>query len=306
MLQRNDAKERFTMKDNTAKMLMKIVDVPISMIQREASPAPDKGFVKDIKERGVLQPVCLTPGLGNKYKIIWGRRRIDGAELAGLTSVPAIIKEDVDNIDVLILIENHQRSSNIGIELKAVRGLIKKGLDLQEIAGLLNLRVAKLKRIYRLDNLSDRWLSLLCSGHISEARALHIARLPKDKQEFVLSEYGHEVDPKEIQAVIREVNLDGAQTLFSGIEQLPQFSPLERKLDELINMVMITGKVELNVLSAFEVLRNFVSTVVAVSPKSATGGINHDDSGIAKEGLWEESAGGTLRDGRNESVRSAA
>ena len=65
---------------------------------------------------GVLQPIILTPNNG-RYNVVAGERRVQAATMAGLTSVPAIIKS-LSNADVLrlALIENIQRSDLNAIE----------------------------------------------------------------------------------------------------------------------------------------------------------------------------------------------
>ena len=69
-----------------------------------------------IKKEGVLQPVILTPNNG-RYNVVAGERRIQAAAMAGLTSVPAIIKSlsDADSLRIA-LIENIQRSDLNAIE----------------------------------------------------------------------------------------------------------------------------------------------------------------------------------------------
>ena len=100
-----------------------IVQIAISSI--DANPyQPRQYFDKEqlqkisdsIKKEGVLQPVILTPN-NSRYNVVAGERRVQAAAMAGLTSVPAIIKS-LTNADVLriALIENIQRSDLNAIE----------------------------------------------------------------------------------------------------------------------------------------------------------------------------------------------
>ena len=61
-----------------------------------------------IKEHGIIQPLVLRK-LGNKYEIIAGERRYKAAQIAGLTTVPAVISNIDDNASAEVaLVENVQ------------------------------------------------------------------------------------------------------------------------------------------------------------------------------------------------------
>ena len=64
---------------------------------------------ESIKTHGIVQPILLKK-IGNRYKIIAGERRFRAAKLAGLTEIPAIIKDLIEReIQEVALIENLQR-----------------------------------------------------------------------------------------------------------------------------------------------------------------------------------------------------
>ncbi|MDE3269995.1 MAG: ParB/RepB/Spo0J family partition protein [Pseudomonadota bacterium] len=104
-----------------------VIQVVISSI--DANPyQPRQYFDEDklqkmadsIKKDGVLQPVILTPsGIANngRYCVVAGERRVQAATMAGLTSIPAIIKSmsDADTLRIA-LIENIQRSDLNAVE----------------------------------------------------------------------------------------------------------------------------------------------------------------------------------------------
>ena len=72
-----------------------------------------------IKELGIIQPVTLRKLSDDKYCIISGERRFRAAKLAGLTAIPAYVK-DIDNnasIEMMALIENIQREDLNAIEI---------------------------------------------------------------------------------------------------------------------------------------------------------------------------------------------
>lgn len=74
----------------------------------------DEGKLKElaasIKEQGVLQPILLRPVGHGKYEIVAGERRFRASQLAGLQTIPAIVKELGDEVTLAVaLIENIQR-----------------------------------------------------------------------------------------------------------------------------------------------------------------------------------------------------
>lgn len=74
----------------------------------------DEGKLRElaasIKEQGVLQPILLRPVGHGKYEIVAGERRFRASQLAGLDTIPAIVKELGDEVTLAVaLIENIQR-----------------------------------------------------------------------------------------------------------------------------------------------------------------------------------------------------
>jgi len=70
-----------------------------------------------IKETGILQPVLVTRD-GDRFRILAGERRVRAARLAGLTRVPVLVKEGLEDRDhlLLALIENVQRRDLTAME----------------------------------------------------------------------------------------------------------------------------------------------------------------------------------------------
>ncbi len=80
--------------------------------RQTASPQEDAELAADIKERGLLQPVIVRPlgGPGGRYELVAGERRCRAARQAGLTQVPAIVRQyDDREARTVAAIENLQR-----------------------------------------------------------------------------------------------------------------------------------------------------------------------------------------------------
>jgi ParB/RepB/Spo0J family partition protein len=89
-----------------------------------------------IREHGVLQPILVTPD-ADGYQVIAGNRRLRASVRAGLETIPALIKTQVDEHRqfFLNLVENVQRVDLTGKErLEAIRLLAASGLGVREIS----------------------------------------------------------------------------------------------------------------------------------------------------------------------------
>ena len=85
--------------------------------RREFDESAIQALAESIKEHGVLQPIVVTREDG-KYKIVAGERRWRAAKLAGLKTIPAIIRTlDSQNRLEISIIENAQREDLNAIEL---------------------------------------------------------------------------------------------------------------------------------------------------------------------------------------------
>ncbi len=101
-------------------------------------PEELKELASSIAVDGILQPIIVTKGeKTGRYLLIAGERRLRASKMAGLKSVPVVLKEGVtDDLLRLALIENIQRSDlNVIEEAKAYEALIKEhGFTQEECA----------------------------------------------------------------------------------------------------------------------------------------------------------------------------
>ena len=104
-------------KDNEV-VYLKIEDIiPNKFQPREIFDETGLDELSDsIKEHGVIQPVIVRP-MGDKYELIAGERRCKASSLAGLTTIPAIVREMDDRESAKVsLLENLQRKNLSPIE----------------------------------------------------------------------------------------------------------------------------------------------------------------------------------------------
>lgn len=125
-----------------------------------------------IKEHGVLQPLLLRK-IGDKYEIIAGERRYKASNIAGLTSVPAIVMEtDDDTSAELAVVENIQRKDlNAMEEAQSYKKLADRGLTQEEIAKKIGVNQSTVANKIRLLSLDEEVQDALLNNKISERHA---------------------------------------------------------------------------------------------------------------------------------------
>ncbi len=170
--------------------------LPIKDI-RPNSGQPRKTFREDelaeladsIRQHGVLQPI-LVRKQGDGYEIVAGERRYQAAKAAGLTEVPAVIREiSDDDVLKLALIENLQRSDLTPLEeARGYRQLIdEKGLTQEELARILSKSRSTITNTLRLLDLPDEVQELVEDGRITAGHARAILAVPSEDGRVALA-----------------------------------------------------------------------------------------------------------------------
>ena len=145
---------------------------------------------ESIRENGVLQPL-LVRKQGNKYEIIAGERRYQASKMAGLDTLPVIIK-DVDDQKVLelALIENLQRSDLNPIEeAKGYKRLIKtSGMTQEALSRAVSKSRSTITNSLRLLDLPEPVQDLLFEGKLTAGHARAILAVPYEDARIKLAE----------------------------------------------------------------------------------------------------------------------
>lgn len=162
----------------------KIEKLPLAQIQPGAFQPRQKfdeaslqDLADSIKSQGLVQPIIVKWVASEHYELIAGERRLRAAKLAGLETLPAIIREVDDQQNLaMALIENIQRESLGALEeAQALSRLIQDfSLTQQAVAELVGrsrASVTNTLRLLKLPELIQSWLQddMLTMGH---ARAL--------------------------------------------------------------------------------------------------------------------------------------
>ena len=138
-----------------------------------------------IKAQGVMQPILVRPLEAGRYEIIAGERRWRAARMAGLTSVPALVREMPDRHALAIaLIENLQREDlNALEEATGVKRLIEEfGMTHVEAAEALGRSRVAVTNALRLLELAPPVQELVREGKLDMGHARALLALPAMKQ----------------------------------------------------------------------------------------------------------------------------
>lgn len=132
-----------------------------------------QALANSIRQHGVIQPIAVRTH-GSTFQIIAGERRVIAARAAGLTTVPALIRELSDDEMLLVaLVENLQRQDLNPVErARALKQLIEQhGKSHEEVAELAGLARSTVTNSIRLLDLDDDSIAALKEGRITEGHA---------------------------------------------------------------------------------------------------------------------------------------
>ncbi|MDD4572839.1 MAG: ParB/RepB/Spo0J family partition protein [Sphaerochaeta sp.] len=171
-----------------------VLTVPLSNIRanprqprKEFDEASLQELASSIKTQGVLQPILVEEIAPGEYSIVAGERRFRASKLAGLETIPVLVKDftDLQRLEVS-LIENIQRENLNPIEeAKAYAYLIQEaGITQEELASRVGKNRSTISNSMRLLQLTGAMQRDLLAGKFSagQARALLSVVNPADRE----------------------------------------------------------------------------------------------------------------------------
>lgn len=167
-------------------------DVPIDLIRRgKYQPRRDidqealQELADSIKVQGVMQPIVLRPVGDDKYEIIAGERRWRATQLAGLDTIPALVREVPDEAAIaMALIENIQREDLNPIEEAIALQRLQQEFELtqQQVAEAVGKSRTTVTNLLRLMSLQDDVRTLLEHGDIEMGHGKALLGLAGEEQ----------------------------------------------------------------------------------------------------------------------------
>ncbi len=158
---------------------------------RKAFADPElAGLAESIRVYGVLQPVVLR-AQGKKYEIIAGERRVRAAKIAGLTTVPALLREASDEeMIALALVENLQREDLNPLEEAEAYARLAEELrwKQEEIAARVGKSRSHVANYFRLLQLDAGIQESIRQGRLSMAHAKTLLTVEDERTRKALAE----------------------------------------------------------------------------------------------------------------------
>jgi ParB family chromosome partitioning protein len=167
-------------------------ELPVELIQRgkyqprrDMSPEALEELADSIRAQGVMQPIVVRPVDQERYEIIAGERRWRATQLAGLDSIPVIIKDVPDEAAVaMALIENIQRENLNPIEEALALQRLQQEFDLthQQIAEAVGKSRTTITNLLRLMSLNQDVRVMVEHGDLEMGHARALLGLPPEQQ----------------------------------------------------------------------------------------------------------------------------
>lgn len=225
-------------------------EVPIDLI--ETNPfQPRTHFEEDalqelassISKLGIIQPITLRKMTGDSYQIISGERRFRACKLAGLSMVPAYLREAGDEqLLEMALVENIQRENLDPIEEAfSYQRLIEEfSLTQEQVSNKVGKNRSTVTNMLRLLKLPASIQLLLQSSHLSIGHARALLPLEDDNEKEMLAEQivKYDFSVRKVEELVKELN-SGEKTNIEGgkvVNKTPkEFKELKTALSQAFN-----------------------------------------------------------------------
>lgn len=224
--------------------------IPIDLIQRgKYQPRTNmheealQELAASIRTQGVMQPIVIRPISSEKFEIIAGERRWRATQIAGLDTIPALIKPVNDEAAIVMsLIENIQRENLNPIEEAMALKRLQDEFELtqQEVADAVGKSRATVTNLIRLIGLNIDVRHMLERGELEmgHARAL-LALSDLQQSESARSVARRGLSVRQTEALVRRLLAGGGTTNASKFVD-PDIKNLEENLaDKLGAKVLI-------------------------------------------------------------------
>lgn len=223
-----------------------IVTMKISQIEPNRTQ-PRRSFDEEalqelansIADHGVLQPILVRPQIYGGYQIVAGERRYRASRMAGLTEIPAIVRELDDSQTMqLALIENLQRQDLSPMEeAQGYRTLMDSyGFSQEEVARTVGKSRSAVANTLRLLGLPEEIKPLLTDGKLSagHARALLGLEDPKSIDAAAKKIVEEGLSVRQAESLVKKLNSDAKKPEKEKPQKLSRYAEVELALNQVL------------------------------------------------------------------------
>ncbi len=232
-------------------------------------------LVESIRENGILSPVVVRP-LDDGYELISGHRRTHAANRAGLTSVPAVIRDLSDDEATVLMVDANiqreeilpsERAHSLKMKIDAINRLYKHGdrkrVRSRDIAGdEAGLSGRQVQRYLNLNDLNQGFLDMVDDKRIQMNLGLEIASMRPEVQQWLFDsvEMGSVINSdiiKHLKEVDETEGLDEdvINYILNEQEQKPKGRKIilsERKLNKYFSDIYEIEEIEIIIYSLLD------------------------------------------------------
>ncbi|WP_027707514.1 ParB/RepB/Spo0J family partition protein [Zooshikella ganghwensis] len=220
-----------------------LMHLPVEFIQRgryqprrDMHPDALEELANSIKAQGVMQPIVVRPIGADQYEIIAGERRWRASQLAGLDTIPAVVRDVPDEAAIaMALIENIQREDLNPIEEAIALQRLQQefGLTQQQVADAVGKSRVAITNLLRLMTLSDDVKTMLEHGDLDMGHAKALLGLPKSIQtETAKSVVAKGLSVRQTESLVRHIQADKKVKDNKSTPIDPDIKKLEQDLGE--------------------------------------------------------------------------
>ena len=229
-----------------------LLDVPVEMCQRgkyqprrDIDPTSLEELAASIRNQGVMQPIILRAIASESaaeasYEIIAGERRWRAAQLAGLSVVPAVVKDVPDEAAMaMALVENLQREDLNVMEEAYALSRLNQEFDLthQQVADIVGKSRAAVSNMLRLMSLHKDVKLLLENGDLEMGHARALLALDSAAQVSTAKEVVNRgLSVRQTEALVKSVQSPQKPKLQQSGAQDPNISRLQNDLSETLGV----------------------------------------------------------------------
>tara|TARA_R110000764_G_scaffold148790_4_gene236580 strand:+ start:1180 stop:2040 length:861 start_codon:yes stop_codon:yes gene_type:complete len=167
-------------------------ELPVDLIQRgkyqprrDMDPQALEELAESIRAQGVMQPIVVRSIGDERYEIIAGERRWRATQLAGLDTIPTVIRDVPDEAAIaMALIENIQREDLNPIEEAIALQRLQQEFELtqQQVADAVGKSRVSITNLLRLTSLPEDVKLMLERGDLEMGHARALLGLPAEQQ----------------------------------------------------------------------------------------------------------------------------
>lgn len=231
-------------------------------------------LASSIKEHGLLEPLLVKKSQDDLYEIICGERRYRACKLANLSSIPCLIRDDLElNGYAVALIENIQREDLNPVEMANAFSLMLNECNLtqEELAKTLGKSRSSVTNILRINNLHDEIKNMIVEDQIDLGHAKVILSLEDKELQLKAAQYVIKkgLTVRQTEELVKNIKENGLEENSSKSKETyknPSFNDWEKNISNVLSGVKVKfnasnedkGKITLSYTSK-EQLEHFLS-----------------------------------------------